>query len=90
VVDFPAVAAARAAQPEWAALGHERRSEYLNKPADAVHASAGAEASRQQGRPLNGPDARFEVGACAAGLPAAASSVLGPEVEQLPVLSRAD
>ncbi|AUI53211.1 aldehyde dehydrogenase [Arthrobacter crystallopoietes] len=78
-----AVAAARAAQPEWAALGHEKRSEYLNQAADAIDASAEALAellSREQGKPLNGPNARFEVGACAAWLRATASFVLEPEV----------
>ncbi|KAE8765775.1 aldehyde dehydrogenase family protein [Georgenia thermotolerans] len=78
-----AVAAARAAQSEWAALGHERRSEYLNRAADAVEASAEALAellSREQGKPLNGPNARFEVGACAAWLRATAAFELEPEV----------
>ncbi|MBO1267675.1 aldehyde dehydrogenase family protein [Arthrobacter cavernae] len=78
-----AVAAARAAQPGWAALSHAERSEYLNKAADAVEASAEALAellSREQGKPLNGPNARFEVGACAAWLRATASFELEPEV----------
>ncbi|GAA1632108.1 aldehyde dehydrogenase family protein [Georgenia ruanii] len=78
-----AVAAARAAQPAWAALGHERRAEYLTRAADAVEASAEALAellSREQGKPLNGPNARFEVGACAAWLRTTAAFELAPEV----------
>ncbi|HLV05535.1 aldehyde dehydrogenase family protein [uncultured Georgenia sp.] len=78
-----AVAAARAAQPAWAALGHERRSELLDRAADAVEANAEALAellSREQGKPLNGPNARFEVGACAAWLRATAAFPLEPEV----------
>jgi len=78
-----AVTAARAAQPAWAALGHEQRSAYLNRAADAVEASAEALAellSREQGKPLNGPNARFEVGACAAWLRATAGFELEPEV----------
>lgn len=35
-----AVAAARAAQPEWAGLGHAKRSECLHRAADAVEANA--------------------------------------------------
>ncbi|MET1153609.1 aldehyde dehydrogenase family protein, partial [Arthrobacter sp.] len=78
-----AITAARAAQPAWAALGHADRSAYLNRAADAVEASAEALAellSREQGKPLNGPNARFEVGACAAWLRATASFELDPEV----------
>src|SRR6185312_14267543 len=78
-----AVTAARAAQPAWAALGHEKRSAYLNRAADAVEASAEALAkllSREQGKPLNGPNARFEVGACSAWLRATAGFELEPEV----------
>ena len=76
------VAAAQAAQPSWAALGHEGRSEALLKAADAVERSAEELAqilSREQGKPLNGPNARFEVGACAAWLRSAATIELKPE-----------
>ncbi|MHA7268066.1 aldehyde dehydrogenase family protein, partial [Arthrobacter halodurans] len=55
-----AVAAARAAQPGWAGLGHAERSAYLMRAADAVEASAEGLArllSREQGKPLNGPNA---------------------------------
>ncbi|UVJ39153.1 aldehyde dehydrogenase family protein [Arthrobacter sp. CJ23] len=77
-----AVAAATAAQPAWAALGHDARSAALLKAADAVERSAEELArllSREQGKPLNGPNARFEVGACAAWLRATAATRLDPE-----------
>ncbi|MEY9778487.1 aldehyde dehydrogenase family protein [Arthrobacter sp. MW3 TE3886] len=77
-----AIAAAAAAQPAWAALGHDARSAALLKAADAVERSAEELArllSREQGKPLNGPNARFEVGACAAWLRVAAGTPLDPE-----------
>lgn len=77
-----AVEGAAAAQPEWAALGHEARSASLVKAADAVERSAEELAhllSREQGKPLNGPNARFEVSACAAWLRATAATPLNPE-----------
>jgi len=77
-----AVSAAVAAQPAWAALGHEARSAALLKAADAVERNAEELArllSREQGKPLNGPNARFEVGACAAWLRATATTELAPE-----------
>jgi len=77
-----AIAAAEAAQPAWAALGHDARSAALLRAADAVERSAEELArllSREQGKPLNGPNARFEVGACAAWLRAAAGTALEPE-----------
>lgn len=77
-----AVAAAQTAQPAWAALGHDARSAALLKAADAVERSAEELAhllSREQGKPLNGPNARFEVGACAAWLRATAGTPLDPE-----------
>ncbi|MGO4587684.1 aldehyde dehydrogenase family protein [Paenarthrobacter sp. 2TAF44] len=77
-----AVAAAVAAQPAWAALGHDARSAALMKAADAVERSAEELAqllSREQGKPLNGPNARFEVGACVAWLRATAALPLEPE-----------
>jgi phenylacetaldehyde dehydrogenase len=77
-----AITAAAAAQPAWAALGHDARSAALLKAADAVERSAEELArllSREQGKPLNGPNARFEVGACAAWLRAAATIPLDPE-----------
>ncbi|CAN5516377.1 aldehyde dehydrogenase family protein [soil metagenome] len=78
-----AVAAARAAQPGWEALGHAKRSDILNAIADRIEANAEELArllSREQGKPLNGPNARFEVGACSAWLRATAATVLETEV----------
>lgn len=78
-----AVDAAKAAQPAWAALGHARRSELLLKAADALDENAETLAqllSREQGKPLNGPNARFEVGGASAWLRAAAGTPLDTEV----------
>lgn len=78
-----AITAARSAQEAWGALSHEERSGYLNQAADAIEANAETLAqllSREQGKPLNGPNARFEVGACSAWLRATASFQLEPEV----------
>lgn len=84
VVDLDrAVEQARVAQTAWAANSHQERSETLVRAADAIDASAEALAqllSREQGKPLNGPNARFEVGACSAWLRATAAIELGPEV----------
>ncbi|RJT94493.1 aldehyde dehydrogenase family protein [Arthrobacter frigidicola] len=77
-----AISAAEAAQPAWAALGHEARSEALLKAADAIDRSAEELAnllSREQGKPLSGPNARSEVGACSAWLRAAATTELEPQ-----------
>lgn len=71
-----AVRVAREKQPEWEARGEAERNDLLLKAADAVEASAEALAallSSEQGKPLNGPNARFEVGACAAWLRATAT-----------------
>jgi phenylacetaldehyde dehydrogenase len=78
-----AITAAVHAQPAWAAAGHDARSAALLRAADAVERNAEELAqllSREQGKPLNGPNARFEVGACAAWLRTAATTALGPEV----------
>ena len=78
-----AIAAAEAAQPAWAALGHDARSAALLRAADAVERSAEELArllSREQGKPLNGPNARFEVGACATWLRVTADTPLPTEV----------
>ena len=78
-----AIGAARAAQPAWAALGHAERSRILNEIADDLEAHAEELAqllSREQGKPLNGPNARFEVGACALWTRTAADTPLEPEV----------
>jgi len=74
-----AVAAAAVAQPAWAKLGHAARSETLIRAADAIDAAAEGLAellSREQGKPLNGPNARFEVGGASAWLRAAAGTQL--------------
>lgn len=78
-----AISAARDAQPAWAALGHAERSRILNAIADDLEANAEELAtllSREQGKPLDGPNARFEVGACAVWTRNAADTVLEPEV----------
>jgi phenylacetaldehyde dehydrogenase len=77
-----AIDTAKAAQLAWAAAGHEARSAALVAAAEAVEARAEELArilSREQGKPLNGPNARFEVGACVAWLRAAADTPLEPE-----------
>ena len=71
-----AITRARDAQKEWAKLGEAKRNELLLAAADAIEAAAEPLAellSREQGKPLNGPNARFEVGACSAWLRATAS-----------------
>ena len=78
-----AIAAAKKAQPAWNALGHPQRIELLNAVADRLDANAEALAellSREQGKPLNGPNARFELGACSAWLRATAATPLDTEV----------
>lgn len=78
-----AVAKARQAQKSWGVLSHAERAEYLHKAADAVNASAEALAqvlAREVGKPLNGPNARFEAGACEAWLRANADFPLEDEV----------
>ncbi|WP_156760910.1 aldehyde dehydrogenase family protein [Microbacterium karelineae] len=78
-----AVARAQAAQPAWDALGHEGRRAALLAAADAIDAHAEELAtilSREQGKPLNGPNARFEVGACSTWLRDAATTELETEV----------
>lgn len=83
VVDLEsAISRARAAQQAWAGLGHPERIALLLSVADRIDAEAEPLAellSREQGKPLNGPNARFEVGACSAWLRAAASTPLDSE-----------
>ncbi len=77
------IARARAAQPQWAALSDDDRRAYMHKAADAIEANAEALVeilSREQGKPLNGPNARFEVGGCVAWLRTAADTELPFEV----------
>jgi len=78
-----AIDRAVAAQPAWAARSHEERSAILNRVADAIDASSEALVellSREQGKPLNGPNARFEVGACSAWLRSTAAIPMPVEV----------
>ncbi|MBK0422505.1 aldehyde dehydrogenase family protein [Leucobacter sp. CSA2] len=78
-----AIDRAEAAQPAWAALSDDERIAYLNRAADAIEAAAEPLAellSREQGKPLNGPNARFEVGGCVAWTRAAAGTPLPVEV----------
>ena len=78
-----AIDRAEAAQPAWAALSDEERVDYLNKIAGAIEANAEALAeilSREQGKPLNGPNARFEVGGCVAWTRVPAGTPLPVEV----------
>lgn len=74
---------ARQAQPAWNVLGHDERSRLLNAIADDIEANAEELAellSREQGKPLGGLNARFEVGACSVWTRSAANTPLEPEV----------
>ena len=78
-----AIARAKAAQPAWEARGHDERIALLLQAADAIDANSESLArllSREQGKPLNGPNARFEVGACSGWLRATAATALEPQV----------
>ena len=78
-----AIVRAEAAQKSWAARPLAERNELLVKAAAAIEAAAEPLAellSREQGKPLNGPNARFEVGACSAWFGATASFELPDEV----------
>ncbi|WP_053382269.1 aldehyde dehydrogenase family protein [Leucobacter celer] len=78
-----AIDTAEAAQPAWAALSDDERKAYLHRAADAIKDSAEALAellSREQGKPLNGPNARFEVGGCEVWTRTAADTPLPVEV----------
>ncbi|MFS0130238.1 aldehyde dehydrogenase [Corynebacterium striatum] len=71
-----AVERAVQAQKSFAKLSDAERCDLLLKAADAIEAAAEPLVellSREQGKPLNGPNARFEVGACSAWLRATAS-----------------
>lgn len=77
------VETARRAQKSWAQLSHAERSDYLMKAADAIEGAAEPLAellSREQGKPLNGPNARFEVGGCVAWTRATASFGMEEEI----------
>ncbi|WP_100809835.1 MULTISPECIES: aldehyde dehydrogenase family protein [unclassified Microbacterium] len=78
-----AIGRATAAQPEWAALGHAERARLLHLAADEIDAHAEELAqiiAREQGKPLNGPGARFEAAGCAVWIRSAADTVLETEV----------
>ncbi|WP_347756527.1 aldehyde dehydrogenase family protein [Agrococcus sp. ProA11] len=78
-----AIDAAKAAQPAWAAKTDQERCAALAAAADEVEANAEALAqliAREQGKPLSGPGARFEVGAVVGWLRATIATVLEPEV----------
>ncbi|SFS14874.1 phenylacetaldehyde dehydrogenase [Agrococcus baldri] len=78
-----AIAAAQAAQPAWAALSDDERRAALTAAADEIEANAEALAliiAREQGKPLSGPGARFEVGAVVGWLRATVATQLEPEV----------
>lgn len=78
-----AIDRAAAAQKSWAALPDAERVAYLHKAADAIKENAEALAellSREQGKPLNGPNARFEVGGSEVWTRAAADTPLPVEV----------
>lgn len=78
-----AIDRAESAQASWAALPDAERIATLHRAADAIEASSEALAellSREQGKPLNGPNARFEVGGCIAWTRAAADTPLPVEV----------
>lgn len=84
-----AVAAARAAQPAWAALPDAERKALVHRVADALQANAEFLAhwvTREQGKPLGGigpdqvPGSRFELFGCQAWSRVTADLDLPPEV----------
>lgn len=78
-----AISRAQQAQPAWAALGDAARADALRRAADLVDASSEALVellAREQGKPLNGPNARFEVGAVSTWLRVTADLQLDPQV----------
>lgn len=80
-----AVAAARAAQPGWAATDWADRQAACGQIAGLIEAHADELArllSQEQGKPLNGVGARFEIGGAQAWTGFTASLTLEPEVLQ--------
>ena len=78
-----AVGKAAKAQRTWAALTDEDRVGYLNKAADNIekHAEELAYAIvREQGKPINGLGARYEIAGCVGWLRATAATPLPREV----------
>jgi len=80
-----AVAAARKAQPAWAALADSERADICRKLSSLITENA-AELSRlltqEQGKPLKGFGSEFELGGCAAWMGAAADFTLPVKVLQ--------
>jgi len=78
-----AVAAAKAAQPAWAALPDAERKSYINKIAEVLTANTAYLAewiTREQGKPLAGPGSMFEMQACVGWTQVAGMLELPPEV----------
>jgi acyl-CoA reductase-like NAD-dependent aldehyde dehydrogenase len=78
-----AVDKAAEAQPAWAALSDEERVGYLNRVADNIEAHAEELAYaivREQGKPINGLGARYEIAGCVGWLRATAATPLPREV----------
>jgi acyl-CoA reductase-like NAD-dependent aldehyde dehydrogenase len=78
-----AVDKAAAAQPAWAALSDAERVDYLNRAADNIEAHAEELAYaivREQGKPINGLGARYEIAGCVGWLRATAATPLPKEV----------
>lgn len=64
---FQAVAAAKAAQPSWAAKSDEERKSTVNKVADILAENTAYLAqwiTEEQGKPMAGPGSMFEMQAC--------------------------
>ena len=78
-----AVGEAAAAQPAWAALTDEERVGYLNRVADNIEAHKEELAYaivREQGKPIGGLGARYEIDGCVGWLRATAATPLPREV----------
>lgn len=78
-----AVAAARAAQPSWAALPDGERKALVGRVAEVLAANSQYLAewiTREQGKPLSGPGAQFEMQACVGWTQVASSLDLPMEV----------
>jgi acyl-CoA reductase-like NAD-dependent aldehyde dehydrogenase len=78
-----AVDKAAAAQPAWAALTDEERVGYLNRVADNIEAHKEELAYaivREQGKPISGLGARYEIDGCVGWLRATAATPLPGEV----------
>ncbi|MEN9433065.1 MAG: hypothetical protein RLZZ422_654 [Pseudomonadota bacterium] len=78
-----AVAAAKAAQPEWAALSDPERKEYLMKMAKVLEDNLdylSRLVTQEQGKPLAGPGSVFEIQGCIAWTQVPASLELPVEI----------